>query len=430
MYMYRIKGGKQIKGTVTISGNKNAALPCLAATLLTDEPVILENIPDVEDIRLMCALLEDLGSKIELIGHGRIRITSGKRQGKPDPLKVKAIRASILLVGPLLALQHEVELPPPGGDVIGVRRVDTHFHGFESLGASCKAQDGLLIFEAKELKGTEIFLDEASVTATENLLLCCALLEDRSVLFNCACEPHVQDLCRMLQLMGCTINGIGSNLICITGKKQLKGCTFSIGCDYMEVGTMIGLAVATGGEVSIKGITGKHIGSVLANGFSKLGVVFERKDDELFVPSSLCRKIPTGLDGGTNKIDDAPWPGFPSDLLSILTVCATQLDGSVLMHEKMFESRMFFVDWLIRMGADIVLCDPHRAVVKGPCKLQPTAMTSPDVRAGMALVIAAACSNGVSTIDNVYQIERGYEDIVGKLRQLGVDISREPCLFG
>lgn len=422
MEIYKIKGGKRCHGRVRVSGNKNAALPCLAATLLTDEPVILDNVPHIKDIEVMCALLRQLGSTIEYIGRNKLQITSGGRDGSLKTSDVHDIRASILLVGALLPFRQRVEIAPPGGDVIGYRRIDTHLHGFEKVGVSFEQGQDTLIFHRETLHGNEIFLEEASVTATENLLLVASHIEEETVIFNCACEPHVQDLCHLLVCMGCRIEGIGSNLLKITGSNTLRGCTYRIGCDYMEVGTMIGLAVATKGSITIEGLTGHHIKEVLANGFSKLGVEIEEEETNLIISQKKKRQIPTTLDGVTNKIDDAPWPGFPSDLLSILTVCATQIEGSIVMHEKMFESRMFFIDSLMRMGADIVLCDPHRAVVRGENSLHAIRMSSPDVRAGMALLIAATCSSGTSTIDNIYQIERGYDGIVDKLQKLGIDI--------
>jgi len=425
MEIYKIKGGKSCHGRVRVSGNKNAALPCLAATLLSDEPVIIDNVPHIKDIDVMCSLLQQLGSTVEYIGREKIKITSGHREGTLNKSDVHDIRASILLVGALLPFRTRIEIAPPGGDVIGYRRIDTHLHGFEKLGVSFEQGEDTLIFHRETLHGNEIFLEEASVTATENLLLVASHIEEETVIFNCACEPHVQDLCHLLVCMGCRIDGIGSNLLKIRGAHTLTGCEYRIGCDYMEVGTMIGLAVATKGSVIIEGLTGHHIKEVLANGFSKLGVAIEEDGTNLVISQKKERCIPTTLDGVTNKIDDAPWPGFPSDLLSILTVCATQIQGSIVMHEKMFESRMFFIDALIRMGADIVLCDPHRAVVRGESALHSITMTSPDVRAGMALLLAATCSSGTSTIDNIYQIERGYDGIVTKLQQLGIDIWME-----
>ena len=427
MASYRIEGGFPASGEVTISGNKNAALPCLAATLLTDDPIRLCNVPDIEDVRVMCKLLENLGSRVTKIDNQTLEIQSGNRTGLLGKALVEAVRGSILLLGPLLAIHGEVSLDPPGGDVIGLRRLDTHFLGLSSLGASCVLEsDGKLHLKANHLRlrGGDIFLDEASVTATENVIMAAALSEGESILSNAACEPHVQDLCTMLVRMGCVIEGIGSNRLYIQGQKKLHGCEFTLGSDYMEVGSFIGLAGATGGQLLIKGVETEHL-RMIRLGFSRIGVEFvEDGPSSILVPRKQKRKLYKEVGGHTGKVDDAPWPGFPADLLSIITVCATQMEGSILVHEKMYESRMYFVDWLIRMGADIILCDPHRAVVNGPSQLYGSVVTSPDVRAGMALVIAAACAEGVSTIENIYQVERGYERLSEKLFALGLAIER------
>ncbi|MDT4762468.1 UDP-N-acetylglucosamine 1-carboxyvinyltransferase [Sphaerochaeta sp. PS] len=427
MASYRIEGGIPASGEVSISGNKNAALPCLAATLLTDDLVRLCNVPDIEDVRVMCKLLENLGSTITKVDAHTLEISSGSRTGLLGKDSVEAVRGSILLLGPLLAIKQEVSLDPPGGDVIGLRRLDTHFLGLSSLGASCLLEpDGKLHLKAKHsrLKGGSIFLDEASVTATENVIMAASLAEGESILSNAACEPHVQDLCTMLTKMGCRIEGIGSNRLFIKGEKKLHGCEFTLGSDYMEVGSFIGLAGATGGQILIKKVELEHL-RMIRLGFERIGVEFiQDGPSSILVPRKQKRVLYKEVGGHTGKVDDAPWPGFPADLLSIITVCATQMEGSILVHEKMYESRMYFVDWLIRMGADIILCDPHRAVVNGPSQLYGSVVTSPDVRAGMALVIAALCAEGTSTIENIYQIERGYERLSEKLFSLGLAIER------
>lgn len=424
---YRIIGGKAASGEVQISGNKNSALPCLAATLLTDEPVHLLNVPDIEDVQVMLELLQDLGSTVVREDTHSYTITTGSRSGLLKRNLVEAIRGSILLLGPLLATNDEVRLTPPGGDVIGLRRLDTHFMGLASLGADCiisKAGEIHIKTKNGALIGSDVFLDEASVTATENVLMAAALARGESIISNAASEPHVQDLCSMLQLMGCPIEGIGSNRLRITGQKRLNGCEFRLGSDYMEIGSFIGLAGASGGQVLIKGVQHEHL-RMIRLGFERIGITFvEDGPSSLLVPRKQKRILAKEVGGHTAKIDDAPWPGFPADLLSIITVCATQMEGSILIHEKMFESRMYFIDWLIRMGADIILCDPHRAVVNGPSQLFGSTVASPDVRAGMALVIAAVCAQGESVIQNIYQIERGYEDLCGKLQALGLEIER------
>lgn len=424
---YIVNGGIPVSGTVRISGNKNAALPCLAAALLAREPVTLRNIPDIADVHVMIQLLEVLGMKVENREKGMYCI-SGTPVVRELPYDlVDAVRGSILLVGPLAARCGSVHIPPPGGDVIGARRLDTHFAVLEALGARCSLQeDGILDVLAPEgLSGTDVFLDEASVTATENAIMAASVASGTTILRNAACEPHVQDLCSMLNLMGARIKGSGSNLLYIEGVGELKGCDFTIGYDYMEAGSFIGLAAATRGSLVLEGTDGCDV-PMIRNGFARLGIVWEALSEKrLIIPAEQSRTIVRTVNGGTPKLDDAPWPGFPADLLSIMTVVATQVKGNILIHEKMFESRMFFIDWLIRMGADIILCDPHRAVVTGPVTLSPAKLTSPDVRAGMALIIAALCAEGRSEIQNVYQVERGYEDLVGKLKSLGADIEKD-----
>ena len=431
MVHYSIEGGYPIKGTIKASGNKNAALPCIAAALLTDEPVILKNIPNIEDVHVMLGVYRSLGGEVKSVAPNVLRLKTGNISTSEIPLEyARKIRASILFAGPLLARTGKVVLPPPGGDVIGRRRLDTHFLALTELGARVQIAEGrdsasgsdAFIFTSPGLAGADIFLDEASVTATENAVMAAVLAKGKTLLTNAAGEPHVQDLCRMLCAMGAFIEGIGSNVLKIRGVEKLSGCEFEIGADFMEVGSYIGLAAATRGELFIEGTRPADIRPAKI-AFGKLGITWKHEGSTLHVPAVQELEVNCDLGGMIPKIDDAPWPGFPPDLTSIITVVATQVKGTVLIHEKMFESRMFFVDKLIGMGARIVLCDPHRAVVSGPTRLTGSELQSPDVRAGMAMVIAAMCAEGKSTIKNVYQIERGYENIVARLSSLGGRIS-------
>ena len=423
MSKYIIDGSFPINGTVTASGNKNAALPCIAACLLTDEEILLRNLPEIEDVRVMFEVLAELGADVKSEGGGVYRVKTQNIKTSEIPSgQARAIRASILFAGPLLARTGKVILPPPGGDVIGRRRLDTHFMAFAELGARVE-MDGVYKLAANKLVGVDIFLDEASVTATENAVMAAVLAHGKTIIRNAASEPHVQDLCNMLNSMGAEITGIGSNILYITGSKKLHGAEFSIGSDFMEVGSYIGLAAVTRGELTIKKAAPEHLRmSKLA--FGRLGIHWETSGEDIHIPSGLDMKVVTDLGGMIPKIDDSPWPGFPADLTSIMLVVATQVEGTILIHEKMFESRMFFVDKLIGMGARIILCDPHRAVVSGPSRLRASYLISPDVRAGMAMVIAALCAEGQSVIANVYQIERGYEDLCGRLQSLGARIQR------
>ncbi len=425
MFKYVVEGGYPIRGTVRASGNKNAALPCIAATLLTDEPVILSNVPDIEDVQVMLRILGHLGSTVERRKQGEFQITTSNIVTSELPVdEAKRVRASILLAGPMLARTGKVSLPPPGGDVIGRRRLDTHFIALSALGARVES-DGLISLSSNKLLGATIFLDEASVTATENAIMAAVLADGETVIENAASEPHIQDLCNMLNAMGATIHGIGSNILRIEGVTQLHGTEFAIGADYMEVGSFIGLAAVTQGEVVVENAAPEHL-KMTRIAFGKLGIHWERDGSSIRVPGGQTLRVVPDMGGMIPKIDDAPWPGFPPDLVSITLVVATQVEGTILIHEKMFESRMFFVDKLIGMGARIVLCDPHRAVVSGPARLSGSNLTSPDVRAGMAMVLAALCAEGQSTIQNVYQIERGYEHLVERLQQLGAQIDRAP----
>lgn len=421
MHEYLIEGGFPIKGTIRASGNKNAALPCIAAALLSDEPVILRNIPEIEDTAVMLNILQSFGAKATNLGSHSWKIEAKNLQPICIPAELsKKIRASILFAGPLLARLGKAEMLPPGGDVIGRRRLDTHFLALEQLGARVEI-NGHFIFTANKLIGTDIFLDECSVTATENALMAAVLAEGETTITNAASEPHIQDLCNMLSAMGAKISGIGSNILKIKGVQKLHGCDFTIGPDYMEIGSFIGLAAATRGSITIEGVETLDL-RPLKIGFAKLGITWTQKDSSIVVPQIQEMKTNADIGSKIPKIDDSPWPGFPPDLTSIMTVVATQVEGTVLIFEKMFESRMFFVDKLISMGAQITLCDPHRAVVSGPSTLHADHLVSPDVRAGMAMVIAAMIAHGESRISNVYQIERGYEHLVERLKALGAHI--------
>lgn len=423
MYEYKVEGGIPIRGTIAASGNKNSALPCIAAAILTDEPVVLRNIPAIEDTNVMLLILQSLGATVENAGDHVWKINAAKIEKNDIPAELsRKIRASILFAGPLIARTGKAIMPPPGGDVIGRRRVDTHFLALQELGAVITA-NGPFSFTANKLVGADIFLDETSVTATENAVMAAVLAEGRTKITNAASEPHVQDLCNMLVAMGAKISGIGSNILIIDGVKKLHTVDFTIGPDFMEIGSYIGLAAATKGSITITGVRAEDM-RPLRVAFGKLGIRWTIEGDKLSVDVGQEMKVNTDLGGMIPKIDDSPWPGFPPDLTSIMTVVATQVEGTVLIFEKMFESRMFFVDKLISMGARITLCDPHRAVVSGPSVLHGDHLVSPDVRAGMAMVIAAMAAHGESTISNIYQIERGYEHLVEKLQSLGAKIKR------
>lgn len=423
MSRYVIEGGYPIRGRVRASGNKNAALPCIAASLLTDEPVVLSNIPEIEDVHVMLEILADLGARVERRGANKWEICCASVNETEIPEdSATRVRASILFAGPMLGRSGKVTLAPPGGDVIGRRRLDTHFLALKGLGASVEV-NGRYVITANKLVGLDLFLDEASVTATENALMAAVKAEGETIIRNAASEPHVQDLCHMLNAMGGRVEGIGSNILRVRGVPALGGCEFRIGADFMEVGSFIGLAAATGGEITIEDADPEHL-RMCRLAFAKLGISWKTEGRNITIPSGQEMKVIQDLGGMIPQIDDAPWPGFPPDLTSIITVVATQVEGTVLIHEKMFESRMFFVDKLIAMGAGIILCDPHRAVVSGPGRLKGAELTSPDVRAGMAMVIAAMAAQGSSTIDNVYQIERGYENLTERLKSLGAHIER------
>ncbi|HET9294125.1 MAG TPA: UDP-N-acetylglucosamine 1-carboxyvinyltransferase [Gemmatimonadales bacterium] len=420
---FLVRGGSPLRGTVRPAGNKNAALPTIAAAVLADGPIELDNIPRIRDVETMLALLADLGAVVEWIGPNQVRIDARSVENKPlDPGLCARIRASILLAGPLLARFGKVTLPPPGGDVIGRRRVDTHFLALEALGAEVNVGDQYKL-EARQLVGAEIFLDEPSVTGTENALMAAVMAQGRTVLRNAAAEPHVQDLARLLVAMGARIEGIGANVYVIEGGHPLHGASYTIGPDHIEIGSFIGLAAVTNGAITIEGVRGDDLRGTLL-GFDRLGIRPRLDGQLLYVDADQERRIRPDLGGHVPKLEDGPWPAFPADTMSIALVAATQCEGLLLVFEKMFESRMFFVDKLIGMGARIVLCDPHRAVVSGPSQLRGGTVESPDIRAGMAMLLAALAADGTSMIHNIGQIERGYEQIDARLRALGAAIER------
>ncbi|HEU6453117.1 MAG TPA: UDP-N-acetylglucosamine 1-carboxyvinyltransferase [Gemmatimonadaceae bacterium] len=418
-----VEGSHPLSGSIRPSGNKNAALPIVAAALLTEQPVTLENVPRIRDVETLVELVRTLGVEIGWTARNTLAIRAREIEDTTlDPELCSRIRASILLAAPLLARRGEVTLPPPGGDVIGRRRVDTHFLALEQLGAVSSLDSGFHL-RAKQLRGADVFLDEPSVTATENALMAAAAAEGTTILRNAASEPHVQDLANFLVALGARIEGIGTNTMTIEGARTLRGTTHTIGPDHIEVGSFIGLAAVTNAALRIQDAGVEHLRSVLM-GFERLGVTCRIEGDDVVVDADQPREIRSDLGGHVPKLEDQPWPAFPADLMSIAIVTATQCTGMILMHEKMFESRMFFVDKLIAMGARIVLCDPHRAIVAGPSRLHGATVESPDIRAGMAILLAALCAEGTSTINNVGQIERGYERIDERLRALGARITR------
>lgn len=420
---YIVEGGHRLSGTIRPAGNKNAALPIVAAALITDQPVQLENVPRIRDIETLVELIRTTGAECEWTGPNALRIHARTVHAADlDPDMCARIRASILLAAPLLARCGDVTLSPPGGDVIGRRRLDTHFHVLEALGATYTLGERFR-FTATALRGADVFLDEPSVTATENALVAAVCATGQTVLRNAASEPHVQDLARFLVALGARIEGIGSNVYTVHGGQPLTGAQYTIGPDHIEVGSFIGLAAVTRSELRIAGAGVEHLRSTLM-GFARLGVHCVIDNDDLVVAAEQPRLIQSDLGGHVPKLEDQPWPAFPADLMSIAIVTATQCDGMILMHEKMFESRMFFVDKLVAMGARIVLCDPHRAIVSGPTALRGSRVDSPDIRAGMAMLLAALCANGTSRIDNAQQIERGYERVVERLGALGARIER------
>ena len=409
-------------GTIRPAGNKNAALPILAATLLADGPCRIDNVPRIRDVETLLALLQHVGATVQWEGPNTVVIDTSRAEPRPlDPALCKEIRASILLAGPMLARFGRVTLPPPGGDVIGRRRVDTHFLALERLGAEVSMGDAYKL-EGK-LKGADIFLDEPSVTGTENALMAAVSAQGTTVLRNAASEPHVQDLARFLVALGAAIDGIGSNELTIEGGRPLRGAAHTVGPDHIEVGSFIGLAAVTGGAVTIDGVRADDLRSTLL-AFERLGVRPRIDGVKLIVDAGQERRIRPDLGGHVPKLEDGPWPAFPADLMSIAIVVATQCEGLLLVFEKLFESRLFFVDKLIGMGARIVLCDPHRAVISGPSPLRGQVLESPDIRAGMAMVLAALAAQGDSVIYNIGQIERGYERIDERLKALGAQLER------
>lgn len=418
-----VEGGRALSGSIRPTGNKNAALPIVCAALLTEHPVTLENVPRIRDIENLLGLVRTAGAAADWTGPNTLVIHAKSLRGDTlNPELCARIRASILLAGPLLARCGSVTLAPPGGDVIGRRRLDTHVLALEALGATSEFGERI-VFRAKRLTGADIFLDEPSVTGTENAVMAAVAAAGTTVLHNAASEPHVQDLCRMLEALGAQIEGIGSNMLTIHGGKPLRGGTFRIGPDHIEVGSFIGLAAVTRSALRIEDAGVRHLRSTRL-GFERLGVRTEVDGDALVVPARQELRIQSDLGGAVPKLEDQPWPAFPADVMSIAIVTATQCEGIILFHEKMFESRLFFVDKLIGMGARIVLCDPHRALVSGPTQLRGAQVESPDIRAGMAMLIAALCAKGTSTINNVGQIERGYERIDERLNALGASIQR------
>jgi len=422
---YIVEGGHRLSGAIEPSGNKNAALPIMAAALLTEHPVTLDNVPRIRDTETLVELIRSVGAFAEWRGRNRLAIHAKElRAADLDPELCARIRASILLAGPLLARCGALTLPPPGGDVIGRRRLDTHFLAFEQLGASVTATDRLE-FRSSQLKGADVFLDEPSVTATENALIAAVAAQGITYLRNAASEPHVQDLAHFLTALGARIEGIGTNTMVVHGQARLGTANYSIQPDHIEVGSLIGLAAVTGSSLHVVRAGVEHLRSIRM-GFERLGIACEVAGDDLIVPSEQTLKIKDDFGGHVPKLEDQPWPAFPADLMSIAIVTATQCDGVILMFEKMFESRMFFVDKLISMGARIVLCDPHRVIVTGPSRLRGASMISPDIRAGMAMLLAAVCAEGTSTINNADQIERGYERIEERLNALGARITRVP----
>ncbi len=431
--IFQIKGGKQLSGEIAPQGAKNEALQILCAVLLTADPVRITNIPDIKDVNLLIKILGDLGVKVKKNGKGDYTFKADSidlEYIKSNEFKKNGsrLRGSIMLLGPMLARFREAYMPIPGGDKIGRRRLDTHFQGFVELGAdfSFNDEEGLYSLKANGLNGKYILLEEASVTGTANVIMAAVLAKGKTQIYNAACEPYLQQLCKMLNRMGAKIEGIGSNLLTIEGVEALTGTEHTMLPDMVEIGSWIGLAAMTKSEITIKNVNWEMLG-VIPDTFRKLGIQIEQKGDDIYIPAQESYEIQKFIDGSILTIADAPWPGFTPDLLSIILVVATQAKGSVLVHQKMFESRLFFVDKLIDMGAQIILCDPHRAVVIGldhTTPLRGTKLISPDIRAGNALLIAALSADGVSTIHNIEQIDRGYENIEERLKGIGAEIER------
>jgi UDP-N-acetylglucosamine 1-carboxyvinyltransferase len=418
-----IEGGNSLNGRIRASGNKNGALPILAACLLADEPVTLSNVPRIRDVETMIELVAATGASAEWMGPNDVRVDSqGLSQYEVDAVLAERIRASFLLAGPLLSRLGRASVPPPGGDVIGRRRLDPHIHALQQLGAQIEIESRYEM-ATEGLRGASIFLDEASVMATENAVMAAVLAPGETTIGNAACEPHVQDLCRFLVSLGAQIEGIESNVLRIQGVESLGGGEWSIAPEHIEVGSFIGLAAVTNSDLTIDGVEPRDLSSILT-AFTRLGIKVELGDGWLRVPPDQELVIQNDLGDQVPKIEDGPWPAFPADLTSIAVAVATQAWGTILVFEKMFENRLFFVDKLVSMGARIIVCDPHRVVVSGPARLYGQRLTSPDIRAGMAILIAALCANGRSTIGNVAEIDRGYERIDDRLRAVGAQIER------
>ena len=433
MASFKIEGGHKLQGTITPQGAKNEVLQILCAVLLTPEKVIINNVPDIIDVNKLIFILGELGVKVN-------KLSSNSYSFQADEINLdylessdfkrdgSLLRGSIMIVGPLLARFGKGYIPKPGGDKIGRRRLDTHFEGFINLGAKFRynKEDNFYGVEAEELFGTDMLLDEASVTGTANILMSAVLATGTTTIYNAACEPYIQQLCKMLNSMGANITGVGSNLLTITGVKELKGCEHTVLPDMIEIGSWIGVAVMTRSELTIKNVSWENLGQI-PDVFRKLGIQFEKRGDDIYIPEQDSYEIQNYIDGSVLTVADAPWPGFTPDLLNIVLVIATQAKGTVLIHQKMFESRLFFVDKLIDMGAKVILCDPHRATVIGhnfQSQLKATKMTSPDIRAGISLLIAALSAKGTSIINNIEQIDRGYENIEARLKSIGAKIER------
>ena len=433
MTAFQVKGGKQLKGEIVPQGAKNEALQVICATLLTPGTVTIHNIPDIADVRNLIDLIASLGAEVKRNSHASYSFRA--RNINIDYLlttefkqRSGSLRGSLMIIGPLLARFGKGYIPRPGGDKIGRRRMDTHINGLVNLGATFDYEYSQEFYKlhAESLSGCNMLLEEASVTGTANILMAASLAKGKTTIYNAACEPYIQQLCHMLIRMGARISGIGSNLLTIEGVDGLNGCEHTLLPDMIEVGSFIGLAAMTRSEITIKNVSWENLG-IIPSVFRKMGIVFERRDDDIYIPVNEHYQVETFIDGSILTVDDAPWPGFTPDLISVVLVVATQALGSVLIHQKMFESRLFFVDKLIDMGAQIILCDPHRATVIGlnnQIGLRPTTMTSPDIRAGVALLIAALSAGGTSLIHNIDQIDRGYERIDERLNALGADIRR------
>jgi len=433
MATFKIEGGHKLHGIITPQGAKNEVLQILCAVLLSPEEVIINNIPNIRDVNKLIEILKKLGVKVKKIAKNNFSFKADEidlnyLESEAFKTEGSGLRGSIMIVGPLLARFGKGYIPRPGGDKIGRRRLDTHFEGFIKLGATFRYNKSESFYgvEAKELKGAYMLLDEASVTGTANIVMAAVLATGTTTIYNAACEPYLQQLCKMLVRMGATISGIGSNMLTITGVKSLAGCTHTVLPDMIEIGSWIGMAAMTKSALTIKNVSWENLG-LIPRIFQKMGIKLERRGDDIFVPAQESYEIQNFIDGSILTVSDAPWPGFTPDLLSVILVIATQAKGSVLIHQKMFESRLFFVDKLIDMGAKVILCDPHRATVIGmnhESQLKATTMTSPDIRAGISLLIAALSAEGTSTIHNIEQIDRGYEAIDERLRAIGAKITR------